>query len=394
MLLVVRGRWVGWSLMRSYAACRSSPPAPRGLDHIGFTRPFRIKCAPYPLIVKPPYPLYPVRPPCPFNPVCSPCPFNPVCSLRPFNPVCSLRPFNPVCSLRPFNPVCSLNPFGSWEAVSTGDSWYHGGIVNFRQPLSLRNPGYPVGPARFPCFLGPTGLSGLVRSPRLFGLAGVIRCGGFLGFRQTRRQHVFALWPGDRLLGNRGRVESGDQVTPRGVLVALPAVCIIPVRHVTTAVRMRPGFHDILPLPPCRRIKGYVGPIDKELAETRARIEKPHRARARQTEICRIRFVTARCSAARRGQAMRLWRPRMVGTLWWSQPRRAALSRYVPCWPDCRPICLLRYWSCCMCRPAAAGRCRTSWTGRAHCPPRRPWTVSRSEAAGSTWLRRIGTFSS
>jgi hypothetical protein len=234
MLLVVRGRWVGRSLMSSYAVCRSSPPAPRGLDHIGFTRPFRIKCAPYPLIVKPPYTLYPARPPCPFN------------------PVCSLRPFNPVCSLRPFNPVCSLNPSGSREALSAGDSWYRGGIVNFRQSLGLRNSGYPLGPARFPCFLGPTGLSGLVRSPRLFGLAGVVRsprlfglagvvrCRGFLGFRGTRRQHVFALWPGNRLLGNRGRVESGDQVAPCGVLVALPAVCVIPVRHVTTAVRMRP----------------------------------------------------------------------------------------------------------------------------------------------------------
>jgi hypothetical protein len=37
---------------------------------------------------------------------------------------------------------------------------------------------------------------------------------------------------------------------------------------------MRPSLHDILPLPPRRRIKGYVGPIDKELAETRAPIEK------------------------------------------------------------------------------------------------------------------------
>jgi len=394
MVLVFRGRWLGRSLMRSYAPCRSLPPAPSGLDHIGIRRPSRIECAPYPLIVKPSYPLYPVRPPRPLRSL------NPARSLRSLNPARSLRSLNPARSLRPLNPARSLrplNPCGPWEPLSTGDSWYRGGIVDSRQPLSLRNPGCPLGPACFPCFLGPTGLSGLVRSPRLFGLTGVIRFRGLLGFRGTRgsrRQQVFALWPGDRLLGNRGRVKSGDQVTPRGVLVALPAVRVIPVRHVTTAVRMRPSPHDILPLPPCRRIKGYVRPIDKELAETRPRIEKPHRPRTRQTGMCRIRFVTARCGAARCGQATRLWRSRVVGTLWWSRPPRAASSRYVPCWPDCRPSCLLRCWSSCTCRPAAAGRCRTSWTGRARCPPRRPCTASRSGQDGSTWLRRIGTCSS
>jgi hypothetical protein len=73
---------------------------PRGLDHIGFTRPsytVRIKCSPYPLIVKPPYPLYPVR---------------------------SLGPVSPAGSLG------SVSLSGPWEPSSTRNPWYRRGIVN------------------------------------------------------------------------------------------------------------------------------------------------------------------------------------------------------------------------------------------------------------------------
>src|ERR1700735_4927487 len=66
------------------------------------------------------------------------------------------------------------------------------------------------------------------------------------------------------------------------------------------------------PCPPAGRIKGYVGPIDEELAEKRARIEEPHRPGPQETEMYRIRFVTASYSVVRRGQAARLWRPRMA----------------------------------------------------------------------------------
>jgi hypothetical protein len=111
MFLVIRGRGVDRSLTESYAARRSSPPAPRVLDQIGFTRPWypvRIKRAPYPLIVKPSYPL----------------PLYPVRSLGPVNPAGSLGSVAPAGSLRPLNPCGSRKPSG------TGDPWYHRGILN------------------------------------------------------------------------------------------------------------------------------------------------------------------------------------------------------------------------------------------------------------------------
>ena len=219
---------------------------PYVLDYIRFARPsypVRIKRAPYPLIVKPSYPLDPASSrPLPLDPAG---PLRPVNPARPLDPAGSLRPVNPAGSL---DPPCSLGPDGSLrplntcgprEPLRTGDSWYRRGTVNTWRPLSLRDPRCPLGPACSPCFFGLTTLSGLVRSPRLFGLTGAIRPAGIPGFRGargSRRKYVLARWPGDRPLGNRGRVEPGDQVTPGGVLVALSALGVIPVRHVTTAM--------------------------------------------------------------------------------------------------------------------------------------------------------------
>ena len=69
----------------------------------------------------------------------------------------------------------------------------------------------PVGPA---CFLRPAPTVGLAR-------------------RLAR--HVLARRPGNGLLRGQWRIEPGHKVTPRRVLVALSAVGIIPVRHVSTA---------------------------------------------------------------------------------------------------------------------------------------------------------------
>jgi len=103
MVLFARGRWVDGSLTSSYVSCRSSPPALRVLDHIGFTgpsQPVRIKRAPYPLIVKPSYPLYPARP------------------LRPLNPARPVNPAGPVNPARPLGPAGLLSPAGSLRPVN------------------------------------------------------------------------------------------------------------------------------------------------------------------------------------------------------------------------------------------------------------------------------------
>ena len=45
-------------------------------------------------------------------------------------------------------------------------------------------------------------------------------------------RHVFPGRPGDGLLRGKRRIEPGHKVTPSRVLVALPALGVIPVRHV------------------------------------------------------------------------------------------------------------------------------------------------------------------
>ncbi len=79
------------------------------------------------------------------------------------------------------------------------------------QAVDLRRPVLPVGPT---CF---------------FSLASTVGLAHWLG------RHVLAGRPGNGLLRGHGRIEPGHKVTPCGVLVALSAVGVIPVRHVPTA---------------------------------------------------------------------------------------------------------------------------------------------------------------
>jgi hypothetical protein len=79
------------------------------------------------------------------------------------------------------------------------------------QAPGLRPAMLPVAPARF---IRPVGTVGLRR-----------RLGG----------HVLAGRPGHRLLLGQRRIEPGHKVTPCRILVALSALGVIPVRHVSTA---------------------------------------------------------------------------------------------------------------------------------------------------------------
>ena len=79
------------------------------------------------------------------------------------------------------------------------------------EAADLGPPVLPVGPM---CFFSPTCTVGLTGQ---------------------RRGHVLAGRPGNGLLRGQRRIEPGHKVTPCGVLVALSALRVIPVRHVPTA---------------------------------------------------------------------------------------------------------------------------------------------------------------
>jgi hypothetical protein len=79
------------------------------------------------------------------------------------------------------------------------------------QAASLRPAMLPVTPARF------------------------IRPVGTVGLRCRLGEHVLAGRPGYRLLLGQRRIEPGHKVAPCRILVALSALGVIPVRHVSTA---------------------------------------------------------------------------------------------------------------------------------------------------------------
>jgi hypothetical protein len=62
-----------------------------------------------------------------------------------------------------------------------------------------------------------------------------IRPVGTAGLRRRLGGHVLAVRPGHRLLLGQRRIEPGHKVTPCRILVALSALGVIPVRHVSTA---------------------------------------------------------------------------------------------------------------------------------------------------------------
>jgi hypothetical protein len=66
-------------------------------------------------------------------------------------------------------------------------------------------------------------------------LARFIRPVGTVGFRRWFGGHVLASRPGHRLLLDQRRIEPSHKVTPCRILVALSALGVIPVRHVSTA---------------------------------------------------------------------------------------------------------------------------------------------------------------
>ena len=65
--------------------------------------------------------------------------------------------------------------------------------------------------------------------------ARVIRPVGTVGLRRWLGEHVLAGRPGHRLLLGQRRIEPGHKVAPCRILVALSALGVIPVRHVSTA---------------------------------------------------------------------------------------------------------------------------------------------------------------
>ena len=85
------------------------------------------------------------------------------------------------------------------------------------QAPALRPAMLPVAPARF---ISPVGTIGTI---------------GTVGLRRWLGGHVLAGRPGHRLLLGQRRIEPGHKVTPCRILVALSALGVIPVRHVSTA---------------------------------------------------------------------------------------------------------------------------------------------------------------
>ena len=109
-------------------------------------------------------------------------------------------------------------------------------IVKPTDPLSPTGPVRLLVPSRF---LRSLSVSAVPSVPPTIGPArrepGLVRPAIRL---RARRWHVLAVRPGHRPGRGRGLLEPGDQITPRRVLVALSALCVIPVRHVPTDVRI------------------------------------------------------------------------------------------------------------------------------------------------------------
>jgi glucokinase len=120
------------------------------------------------------------------------------------------------------------------------------------EPVAAVRPGQAAVPAgRVPSLLAvggmPPGLAvsrvppmisvwANVGSPVLpVGPACPISLTSIVGLAHRLRRHVLAGGPGSRLLGGQRRIEPGHKVTPCRVLVALSALGVIPVRHVSTA---------------------------------------------------------------------------------------------------------------------------------------------------------------
>ena len=130
------------------------------------------------------------------------------------------------------------------------------------QPAGLNR---PVVPAARACSASPIGTISVGCSLRLVG-------------------YVFARRPGDGMLRGQRRIETGDKVTPRRILVALSAFGVIPVRHVPTAACRSLSSTISLPRSAAGRINRGIGsPIRTVIRRDPARTPRcprrslPHR---------------------------------------------------------------------------------------------------------------------
>src|SRR6185437_3619247 len=131
-------------------------------------------------------------------------------------PVGTAAPVRAAMTAGAAGPVRAVKPFRATRTVAA-EALRPAGLVKFRRPRGLVPAPAPGGAA---CFAGTPG---------------------------ERTRHVLALRPGRRLGRGHGFLEPGDQIAPCGVLVALPALRIIPVRHVPTDVRIEACSHDSRP---------------------------------------------------------------------------------------------------------------------------------------------------
>jgi hypothetical protein len=141
----------------------------------------------------------------------------------------------PVNGVLPISGVLSVNGVPSVLAVRRVPPMFCAQAAFCVEPVSCAQAAFCVEPVSCvqPVFRAqPVGLRPTVLP---VGPAHPIRPVGTIGVERWLRRHVLAGRPGYRLLLGQRRSEPGHEVTPCRVLVALSALRVIPVRHVSTA---------------------------------------------------------------------------------------------------------------------------------------------------------------
>jgi hypothetical protein len=129
----------------------------------------------------------------------------------PVNGLLSVNGMPSVLAVRRVPPMFCAQAAFCVEPVFRVEPVFCAQSVFCAQPVGLRPAVFPVGPAH------PS------------------RPVGTIGLERWLGRHVLAGRPGYRLLPDQRRSEPGHEVTPCRVLVALSALRVIPVRHVSTA---------------------------------------------------------------------------------------------------------------------------------------------------------------